>query len=533
LNFETSKRTWYEAAGPVWMIAGRDIVASGTNLGQPTSVQPEEMGINRENITSTGNLFVHNDPRDISRVSAGRDILYSSFDIAGPGVLDINAGRNILMENRASITSLGSLVAGDKQPGASVVLQAGVGAQGPDYSRFIARYLNPQNLADPNASLNGQPGKVVKTYLDELQSWLTLGYGFSGDAEQAQAFFAALPSAEQAIFARQVYFAELRAGGLEYNDVDGPRKGSYLRGRNAIASLFPTTDVAGNPIRYDGDITLYGGAGVKTLFGGDIQMLTPGGGQVFGIEGAAPPSTAGIITQGSGNIHLYSQGSILLGQSRIMTTFGGSILGWSAEGDINAGRGSKTTVVYTPPKRVYDTWGNVTLSPSVPSTGAGIATLNPIAEVAPGDIDLIAPLGTIDAGEAGIRVSGNVNIAALTVVNAANISVQGKATGVPVVSAVNTGAITSASSAASSATQAAEDVARQQQAASRQNQASVFTVQVLSFGNEQLAPTRDGASRAPTPGYNPNSPVQVLGAGALDEQAKQQLTEEERGQLTL
>ncbi|MNS48958.1 Filamentous hemagglutinin family outer membrane protein [compost metagenome] len=447
--------------------------------------------------------------------------------------MDVNAGRNILMENQAAITSLGPITAGDSRSGASIVLQAGAGVQGPDYTRFIARYLNAQNLADPNASLNGQPGKVVKTYLDELQSWLTLGYGFSGNAEQAQAFYAALPSAEQAIFARQVYFAELRAGGLEYNDVDGPRTGSYLRGRNAIAALFPTTDVAGNPIRYDGDITMYGGAGVKTLFGGDIQMLTPGGGQVFGIEGAAPPSTAGIITQGSGNIQLYSQGSILLGQSRIMTTFGGSILGWSAEGDINAGRGSKTTVVYTPPKRVYDTWGNVTLSPSVPSTGAGIATLNPIAEVAPGDIDLIAPLGTIDAGEAGIRVSGNVNIAALTVVNAANISVQGKATGVPVVSAVNTGAITSASSAASSATQAAEDVARQQQAASRQNQASVFTVQVLSFGNEQLAPSRDGASRAPAPGYNPNSPVQVLGAGALDEQAKQQLTEEERGQLTL
>ncbi|QTD30979.1 filamentous haemagglutinin family protein [Pseudomonas fluorescens] len=528
-----AQRKWYEAAGPVWMLAGRDIVASGTNLGQPTIVVDEVTIPNNEVVTSTGNLFLHNDARDVSRVSAGRDILYSSFDIAGPGLLDINAGRNILMEDRAGITSIGPVVAGDNRRGASIVLQAGVGAQGPDYSRFIARYLNPNNLADPNASLNGQPGKVVKTYLDELQSWLTLGYGFSGNAEQAHAFFAALPSAEQATFARQVYFAELRAGGLEYNDVDGPRKGSYLRGRNAIASLFPTVDVAGNPIRYDGDITLYGGAGVKTLFGGDIQMLTPGGGQVFGIEGAAPPSTAGIITQGSGNIQLYSEGSILLGQSRIMTTFGGSILGWSAEGDINAGRGSKTTVVYTPPKRVYDTWGNVTLSPSVPSTGAGIATLNPIAEVAPGDIDLIAPLGTIDAGEAGIRVSGNVNIAALTVVNAANISVQGKATGVPVVSAVNTGAITSASSAASSATQAAEDVARQQQAASRQNQASVFTVQVLSFGNEQLAPTRDGASRAPTPGYNPNSPVQVLGAGTLDEQAKQQLTEEERGQLTL
>jgi hypothetical protein len=61
----------------------------------------------------------------------------------------------------------------------------------------------------------------------------------------------------------------------------------------------------------------------------------------------------------------------------------------------------------------------------------------------------------------------------------------------------------------------------------------VFTVQVLSFGAEQLAPTRDGASRAPTPVYNPNSPVQVLGAGTLDERARGQLTQEERGNLTL
>ncbi|MGF0238291.1 filamentous hemagglutinin family protein [Rhodococcus sp. IEGM1300] len=529
VDFRISQRTWYEAAGPVWMFAGRDIVASGTNLGQPTLVPKDGLSRNNEDIYSTGNLFIHDNPNDVSRVFAGRDILYSSFDIGGPGTLEINAGRNILMENRATITSIGALRAGDERPGASVVLQAGVGAQGPDYGRFIARYLDPKNLATSGVKLSDQPGKVVKNYSEELQAWLTLGYGFSGDEEQARAFFAALPGAEQSVFARQVYFAELRAGGLEYSDQNGPREGSYIRGRNAIAALFPTTDPMGNPIRYDGDITLYGGAGIKTLFGGDIQMLTPGGGQVFGVEGEAPPSTAGIVTQGTGNIQLYSEGSILLGQSRIMTTFGGGILGWSAEGDINAGRGSKTTVVFTPPKRVYDTWGNVTLSPTVPSTGAGIATLNPIPEVAPGDIDLIAPLGTIDAGEAGIRVSGNINIVALQVVNAANIQVQGKSSGIPVTASVNTGAITSASSAATSATTAAEDMSRQQQAAARKNQASVFTVQVLSFGSEQLVPGREGASRAPTPVYNPDSPVQVLGTGAVEGQ----LTDEEKSSLTL
>ncbi|WP_426055818.1 filamentous haemagglutinin family protein [Janthinobacterium sp. PSPC2-1] len=50
---------------------------------------------------------------------------------------------------------------------------------------------------------------------------------------------------------------------------------------------------------------------------------------------------------------------------------GGDILGWSSQGDINAGRGSKSTIICTPPKRVYDHWGNVTSSSDMPSTGAG------------------------------------------------------------------------------------------------------------------------------------------------------------------
>ena len=78
--------------------------------------------------------------------------------------------------------------------------------------------------------------------------------------------------------------------------------------------------------RYQGDFTMYGGAGLRTQFGGDIQLLTPGGQQVLGIEGAAPPATAGVVTQGQGDIQLYALGSVLLGQSRIMTTFGLSLI---------------------------------------------------------------------------------------------------------------------------------------------------------------------------------------------------------------
>ncbi|SEC21795.1 Filamentous haemagglutinin family outer membrane protein [Pseudomonas marginalis] len=516
-------QTFYEGAGPVWMQAGRDIVGSGTRLSG-ASAGVTDTG----QYTFTGNLFVHNSPTDISIASAGRDILYSSFNVAGPGTLELTAGRNIQMEDKVAVNSLGAVAAGDSRPGASIVMQAGMGPNGPDYRRFVEAYLNPANLAQAGESLQG--AKVAKTYENELVTWLTERFGFAGDSEQARTYYAALPAEQQRIFARDVYFAELKAAGREYNQDGSVRQGSYVRGRAAIARLFPETDVAGNPITYKGDITMFGGAGVHTNFGGSIQMLTPGGRQTFGIEGAAPPSTAGVITQGAGDIQLYSLGSILLGQSRIMTTFGGSIMAWTSEGDINAGRGSKTTVVYTPPKRVYDNWGNVSLSPSVPSTGAGIATLNPIPEVPAGDIDLIAPMGTIDAGEAGIRVSGNVNIAALRVVNAANIQTQGKSSGVPVSATVNTGAMSSASAAGAAASQAAEDAARSQQAAAKQGRPSIMTVEVLSLGTEPL-------SREPEPrktsGYNPDSPVQVLGAGPLSEQARARLTDEERKQISL
>ncbi|WP_422841949.1 filamentous hemagglutinin family protein [Achromobacter xylosoxidans] len=216
-----------------------------------------------------------------------------------------------------------------------------------------------------------------------------------------------------------------------------------------------------------------------------------------------------------------------------MTTFGGDILAWSAEGDINAGRGAKTTVVYTPPRREYDAMGNVVMAPQAPSSGAGIATLNPIPEVPRGDIDLIAPLGTIDPGEAGVRSSGNVNVAALHVVNAANIQAQGSSAGVPAAAAVNTGALSSASAASSAAAASAENDAARTRSASRQSQPSIISVQILGYGNEP-APGEGAAPAAPAGAsavYDPASAVRVLGLGELPAQARQQLTERERDNL--
>ncbi len=221
---------------------------------------------------------------------------------------------------------------------------------------------------------------------------------------------------------------------------------------------------------------------ILTDFGGSITTVVPGGQTIVGVNGVTPGAHAGILTQGSGDIDVYSEGSVLLGESRILTTFGGNIVIWSATGDINAGIGAKGTVIFAPSGIVYDNYSDIVLAPTVPSSGAGIGTLVPIPNVPPGNVNLIAPLGTIDAGEAGIRASDNANLAARVIINAANISVAGKTTGIPTVVTPNVAAITAASNAVGSSTNAAEEIAKQQATQTQEAPASVIIVEVLGYG---------------------------------------------------
>ncbi len=62
------------------------------------------------------------------------------------------------------------------------------------------------------------------------------------------------------------------------------------------------------------------------------------------------------------------------------------------------------------------------------ATGGGIGVLATLAGLMPGDVDLIAPGGAIDAGDAGIRSAGNLNVAATTLLNSDNIAVTATAT---------------------------------------------------------------------------------------------------------
>jgi filamentous hemagglutinin family protein len=489
LTFNTgvTPSTWYVAGQPANIRAGEDIVSAGQSA-------PTDLGIE----TTQSGLVLNLGKTDISTLQAGRDIIYSSMAVAGPGDLVVQAGRNVYGAQFSDLHSIGPLYgvqAEDRDAGANITLLAGVGADGPDYSAFAQLYFNPANQAVTADPLAGQPGKVEQAYSSELLTWLQQRFGYTGSSSGALAYFLALPTQQQGIFVRQIYYEELNASGIEFNDPSSERFKSYLRGQDAIATLFPTTDGSGNPITYSGNITLFSAAngtgvldsGVRTDFGGAIQILDPGGEATLGVAGGVIPGPdAGLLTQGAGDIDIYSEGSVLLGQSRILTTFGGDILIWSATGDINGGQGSKTTVLFTPPSILYSDIGQVSLAPQVPSTGAGIGTLNPVPQVPPGNVDLIAPEGTVNAGEAGIRVSGNLNIAALHVVNAANIQVQGTTTGVPTTAAVNTGALSAAGAASSAVTSLAEELAaRAQPQPTPPIPSTIFTVQVLGYGGDE------------------------------------------------
>ncbi|MFG3757071.1 hypothetical protein, partial [Klebsiella pneumoniae] len=67
LDFRPELSIWYTVAKPFQMIAGRDIVGTGT----------------------TPDVFFNIGPNDISLVRAGRDVIYQSVTIAGPGLLDV------------------------------------------------------------------------------------------------------------------------------------------------------------------------------------------------------------------------------------------------------------------------------------------------------------------------------------------------------------------------------------------------------------------------------------------------------------
>ncbi|MBI0329112.1 filamentous haemagglutinin family protein [Burkholderia plantarii] len=517
---------------------------------------------------------------DITRIVAGRDIndtplpsnqvsaILPSIELGGPGTLDVEAGRNIgplaNINQAVSVSSYnGSNSAGIEtvgnannpylpHEGAAVNVLFGVGP-GVDLATFSATYIDPASAAAVNAGTTSaliafvgqyEAGQVVDTGLVKDQPKPK-----SMTADQAWATFRTLPTYVQQLFAEQVLFGVLTNVGAGYNDPASPFYQKYAAGFDAINTLFPASfgytanNLTGgtngsNQLISTGNLDIRNTT-IQTQQGGGVSILGPGGQALVGSTIAPPelvnsqgkviagPGSAGILTLEQGNVDIFIDRSLLLAQSRIFTEQGGDMTIWSSNGDINAGKGSKSSADVPAPQYVCDANHYCTVDARGEVTGAGIATLQSIPGVPLGTINLVAPRGTVDAGDAGIR-AGNINVAALHVLNADNIQVSGKSTGIPISQTVNTGALSAASSAASAASQMAQDLAKGNASGGAARRWTI-SVQVEGFGDSD--DDQKKRKRGSQVSYDPSNSVSVVGFGQGGPAQRAALTDDERARL--
>jgi hypothetical protein len=419
---------------------------------------------------------------DTTLISAGRDFGYSSsynrvaVDVGGPGAVDVLAGRNISLGFSGGIVTTGDFSNANlpTAQGADLTVVAGLGST-PDVAGFVGKIIAPSTLY----------ATQLVNYVEGLENSTGLSNA------QASSAFDQLSLAQQLPLVDSVFFSELSKSGLAANTVPGA---GFAEGYAAIDALFPGSRT-GQPGAvsgaYAGNLTL-DFSQIYTLGGGGITLVVPGG--LINVGLANPPATLnkkapsqlGIVTEGTGDIDIFTKSDVNVNSSRIFTLGGGNILIWSDEGSIDAGLGAKTSVSAPPPSILINSDGTISLNFAGAATGSGIRTIQTEPTTPPGNVDLIAPVGTVNAGDAGIGAAGNINIAARSVLGVGNINFGGTATGVPAqvssVSASLSGAANAASGASNQANNSVASEAAEKEAAAPLAQSALSWLDVFVTG---------------------------------------------------
>jgi hypothetical protein len=488
------------------------IFATGRDISGFTLYAPKQTRVMAErDITDIAFYIQNTDKNDITLVSAGRDILpynessptrsiasdqgagnlvgdeaqstvagsatnamAGDIQISGPGVLEVLSGRNIDLgtgANYSNGTGLGiTSIGNNRNPnlpftGADIIALSGITA---------ASGAGP---ADGIANSSMRMSDFTNRYLTDPESFTSayrqkLANGTSYDQ---------LSIEQRAIVGLEKFYAVLNQSGKDALKTES-KDGDYEEGYEAIKTLFGEQPNKGEILTRAREI--------RTITGGSISLSSAAGGITMASEIFGNPLTPpGIVTEYGGSISTFTDGSVDIGQARIFTLRGGDIMMWSSKGNIAAGTAARTVVTAPPTRVVIDVnSANVETDLGGLATGGGIGVLASVEGVKEGSVGLFAPKGFIDAGDAGIRSTGNIQIGAQVVLNSSNISSGGTTTGATVAapSAPSVSSVTSASNSSAASTASTPKPAENKQeantAATDNSLPTVYTVEVIGYG---------------------------------------------------
>lgn len=465
---------------------------------------------------------------DISHVAAGRDLLYSNvlsngtqwatmphIQVAGPGSLLVEAGRDVNLgavstapldkdksnrsiadlENVTRIDAIGNTgnVSLSTADAATLIVMSGVDTGSLGKAQVDSLFSVLRSVGQFQALLGEVRGH---TKPDEAAIADANAVVATANAAIGTLFAGPVRSGSSPVFENPVG----ANGKSAIGQLTDAYNGALAAANNAIAALFQD----GRP--HQGDITLYNARISSNTnpggSGGEINLLAPHGNINVGLPSASSERNIGIYTTAGGPINAYLSGDMNVNLSKVATFQGGDILLYTsgAGSTLDAGRGSRSARTSSPPRLVavkdkdQKVIGTLLLPP-LDTAGSGIRTVSydpdgfgSLPQPEPGKVFLLAPSGTIDAGEAGVSSASGLVVAALVVKNADNFSASGPSVGVPSVSAapaapVSSDAAASASKAMDAMTQAGGALAKND-ADLKSFRPAFISVEVLGFGGE-------------------------------------------------
>lgn len=499
---------------------------------------------------------------DVTVIEAGRNLMgkndgsFSSslggakgvMALAGPGELQVKAGRQLDLGDAGGVRTLGNKYNAElSADSAKITLAAGM-AKTLDLDTFTQRFMPAGNaeraelvsyvkqvLKLSDADLPTDPAAAYERALSYYKGFTRenqlafadavvdkafiqtyLGNG-SEYAEVWRAKASSLGLSETmydstafAQFKRDVLMTELKVWGKAAADVplslDPAANTSATVKRQALYDkAFAAIDLAGlgKGFNFVGDMQI-AGSGVQTQGSGDlntggIDILTPGGGVLVGLNAltTAQQKTAkdhGLVTYGGGSIRAMSAGDFLVNAQKTFVVGNGDIMLWSSYGSLDAGRGANTDVTVPPPVAVRDKDGNVSFQLPPLTTGSGIGRLKSSEGASVGQVYLNAPNGEIRALDAQIRNEGGgeVNLGGKGVLGGDNIS--GKVNGAP--PAVSVNVAINVNTSVPSQTAAGAQAAAASQDGKAKDPSSLVTVDLLGMGDDANAPAAGNAAPA-------------------------------------